>query len=143
MEQMVLKTIIIFLNLDGRNLLIGVVDDDLIIGIDLQSFNSRDKFNLHLTNLIFTQIGNGYLPYTSFNMVDFNGDSMVRVKCNRCVTPVFLGNGKIKIFYIPSEPSTVELTGMKLINYVNDNQSGDTRKTISVLKNLVDEDGAK
>lgn len=137
MEKAVLKTIVAFLNSDGGNLLIGVSDDGSICGIDLQSFDSKDKLNLHLTNLISAQIGNGYLPYISFNMVDFDDKSVVRVRCEMCPVPVFLKDGKIEIFYVRSGPSSVELTGMNLINYVNNRQIGDLMRARRILKNAV------
>lgn len=137
MEKAVLKTIVAFLNSDGGNLLIGVSDDGSICGIDLDSFDSKDKLNLHLTNLISSQIGNGYLPYISFNMVDFDDKSVVRVRCEMCPTPVFLKDGKIEIFYVRSGPSSVELTGMNLINYVNNRQIGDIIRARKILKNAV------
>lgn len=119
MEKAVLKTIVAFLNSDGGTLLVGVVDDGSIRGIDMESFENRDKLNLHLTNLISSTIGNRFLPYISFNLVDFDDErSVMKVKCDPCEEPVFLKDGKVEIFYVRSGPSSVELTGMNLIEYV-------------------------
>ena len=126
MEKAVLKTIVAFLNTDGGNLLIGVDDDGEVIGADLQSFENKDKMGLHLTNLISSKIGNSFLPYISFNLVDFDGKVVIRVKCDPCPMPVFYKDGKVEIFFVRSGPRTEELTGTTLLGYVK-NREGDKR----------------
>ncbi len=120
MEKAVLKTMVAFLNTDGGVLLIGVTDDGEIRGVDLDSFESLDKMNLHLTNMISSAIGNGNIPYIAFKAIGFeDGKYVVRVKCIPATKAVFLREGKTEQFYIRSGPSSVELTGMNLVNYVN------------------------
>ncbi len=120
MEKAVLKTMVAFLNTDGGDLLIGVSDDGGIIGADVQSFNgSKDKMGLHLSNLISSQIGEAFLPYISFFMVDFDDKTVIRVKCDACEKPVFLKEGKVETFFVRKGPQSDDLTGMSLINYVN------------------------
>lgn len=128
MEKAVLKTLVAFMNSDGGTLLIGVSDDGSVCGVDLDSFENKDKLNLHLTNLISSQIGNGFLPYISFDMVDFDEKTVVRVRCLTSPQPVFLKDGKVEIYYVRSGPSSVELTGMSLINYVNNRNEEMVRK---------------
>ncbi|MBQ8179319.1 MAG: ATP-binding protein [Candidatus Methanomethylophilaceae archaeon] len=118
MEKAVLKTIVAFLNSDGGTLMVGVSDDGAVCGIDLYSFDNRDKLNLHFTNMISSAIGNEFLPYISFRLVDFEEGSVLRVDCGRCRKPVFLREGKGELFYVRSGPSSVELTGANMINYV-------------------------
>ena len=126
MEKAVLKTIVAFLNTDGGNLLIGVDDDGEVIGADLHSFENKDKMGLHLTNLISSKIGNSFLPYISFNLVDFDDKIVIRVKCDPCPLPVFYKDGKTEIFFVRSGPRTEELTGTTLLGYVK-NREGDKR----------------
>lgn len=123
MEKAVLKTIVAFLNTDGGNLLIGVDDDGDIIGADVQSFENKDKMGLHLTNLIASKIGNSFLPFITFNLIDFDDKVVIRVKCDPCPMPVFYKDGKIEIFYVRSGPRTEELTGMTLISYIRNRES--------------------
>ena len=123
MEKAVLKTIVAFLNTDGGNLLIGVDDDGDIIGADIQSFENKDKMGLHLTNLIASKIGNSFLPFITFNLIDFDDKVVIRVKCDPCPIPVFYKDGKIEIFYVRSGPRTEELTGMTLISYIKNRES--------------------
>ena len=130
MEKAVLKTIVAFLNTDGGTLMVGVSDDATICGIDLESFDNKDKLNLHFTNMLSSSIGNEYLPYIKFHLIDFeDGKSVLRVTCYKSKKPVFLKEGKNEIFYVRSGPSSVELTGRNLINYVN-NRSKKSREAI-------------
>ncbi len=119
-EKAVLKTIVAFLNTDGGTLLIGVSDDGEICGTDLDSFESVDKMNLHMTNMIASAIGNGFIPYINFKSIEFeDGKYVIRVRCSPADKAVFLREGKNEQFYVRSGPSSVELTGMNLVNYVN------------------------
>ena len=123
MEKAVLKTIVAFLNSSGGDLLIGVSDDGGIIGADVAAFENKDKMNLHLSNLISSQIGSAFLPYIWFRMVDFDGRTVIRVNCKPCRKPVFLKDGKLEIFYIRKGPQSEELTGNSLISYVNNRRT--------------------
>lgn len=130
MEKAVLKTLVAFMNTDGGTLLIGVSDDGTIRGIDLDGFDNRDKLNLHFTNMISSSIGNEFLPYIHFNLVDFSEDvAVMRATCTRSKKPVFLKEGKSEQFYVRSGPSSVELTGMNMINYVR-NRSQKSREKV-------------
>ncbi len=135
MEKAVLKTIVAFLNSSGGNLLIGVADDGSILGADVDSFEgSKDKMGLHLSNLLSSQIGSQFLPYIDFTMTDYDGGegtsprTVIRVKCTPCPKAVFLKEGKVETFFVRKGPQTEELTGMTLINYVN-NRARDLRRS--------------
>lgn len=130
MEKAVLKTIVAFLNSSGGNLLIGVSDDGSICGADLESFDNKDKMGLHLTNLISSKIGNGFLPYITFNLIDFDDRVVIRVRCDPCPIPVFYKDGKIEIFYVRSGPRTEELTGTTLLGYVKNRENDKNLKKI-------------
>ena len=128
MEKAVLKTIVAFLNSNGGTLLIGVDDSGDICGVDLQNFESKDKMNLHFTNLVASQIGNEFLPYIKTTMVDFDDKTVIWVRCDPCPWPVFLKEGKTETFFVRTEASSVELTGMALIKYVNNRTKKGSRK---------------
>ena len=122
MEKAVLKTLTAFLNTEGGTLLIGVTDDGEILGIDEESFDNRDKMNLHMTNLISSQIGDEFLPYIRFKLIEFEDKAVMKVVCKRCDIPVFLKDGKIEQYYVRSGPSSVELTGSDMVKYVGRKQ---------------------
>ncbi len=131
MEKAVLKTIVAFLNSSGGDLLIGVADDGTVIGADVASFENKDKMNLHLSNLISSQIGSAFLPYIWFHMVDFDDRTVIRVSCRPCRKPVFLKDGKLELFYIRKGPQSEELTGNNLISYVNNRRTQRLKKNRS------------
>jgi hypothetical protein len=119
MEKAVLKTLVAFMNTDGGTLLIGVSDEGNIIGIDESSFENRDKLNLHMTHLIANQIGNEFLHFISFRLVDYKGKGVMRVVCNKSDVPVFLIDGKTETFFVRSGPSSIDLNGTELLNYAS------------------------
>ena len=142
MEKAVLKTITAFLNTDGGTLLVGVEDNGNIMGIDIERFENRDKLNLHVTNVIASQIGNEFIPFIKFEQIDYGKRDdgkdriVMRFDCTPTSTPAFLKNTKEKTetFFVRSGPSSVELTGNDLINYVmNRRKTG--KKLRSALTN--------
>jgi predicted HTH transcriptional regulator len=134
MEKAVLKTLVAFLNSDGGTLLVGVQDDGEILGVDIEGFDNCDKMNLHIINLISSQIGDEFLPFIRFREIDFgkkeNGaDRMVvRFDCRPTSTPAFFKEGKQEIYFVRSGPSSVELTGSDLIKYVDNRRKSVKRK---------------
>ena len=122
MEKAVLKTLTAFLNSEGGTLLIGVADDGEILGIDEHSFDNRDKLNLHMTNLISSQIGDEFLPYIRFKLVEFGEKAVMKVVCKRCGIPVFLKENKTEQYYVRSGPSSVELIGSDMVKYIGSKQ---------------------
>lgn len=134
MEKAVLKTLVAFLNGDGGTLLVGVQDDGEILGVDIEGFDNCDKMNLHIINLISSQIGDEFLPFIRFREIDFGkkesgADRMVvRFDCRPTSTPAFYKEGKQEIFFVRSGPSSVELTGSDLIKYVDNRRKAVGRK---------------
>ncbi|MDR2698629.1 MAG: putative DNA binding domain-containing protein [Candidatus Methanoplasma sp.] len=129
-ERSVLKTLVAFMNSRGGTLLIGVADDGAVVGIDESSFESRDKLNLHLTNIMAAHIGNEYLPYITFRLSDYQGKGVMRVVCRKSDTPVFLKEGREETFFVRSGPSSVELHGMDTLNYVENRFKKRRRKIV-------------
>ena len=134
MEKAVLKTLVAFLNGDGGTLLVGVSDDGEILGVDVDTFDSCDKMNLHIINLISSQIGDEFLPFIRFREIDFGKREdgvdklVVRFDCRPTSTPAFYKEGKQEIFFVRSGPSSVELTGSDLIKYVDHRRKAVGRK---------------
>ena len=134
MEKAILKTLVAFLNGDGGTLLVGVSDDGEILGVDVDTFDSCDKMNLHIINLISSQIGDEFLPFIRFREIDFGKREdgvdklVVRFDCRPTSTPAFYKEGKQEIFFVRSGPSSVELTGSDLIKYVDHRRKAVGRK---------------
>lgn len=122
MEKAVLKTLVAFLNTRGGTLFIGVADDGTILGVDLNSFDgSKDKFGLHLNNLITKQIGGEFLPFINYGFVDIDDKPIMRIDCKISDRPVFLDDGKEQLFFVRSGPSSIDLHGIELLYYANHN----------------------
>ena len=134
MEKAVLKTLVAFLNSDGGTLLVGVSDDGDVLGTDLDSFENCDKMNLHIINLISSQIGDEFLPFIRFKEIDFGKKEdgsdklVVRFDCKPTSTPAFFKEGKQEIYFVRSGPSSVELIGSELIKYVEHRRVSVKRK---------------
>ena len=118
MERAVLKTLVAFMNTNGGTLLIGVGDDGSIAGVDEESFENRDRMCLHLTHMISNQIGNQFLPFITFKIVPFGNVCIIRIVCTSVNKPVFLNDTNSDSYFVRSGPSSIELTGMNLLNYV-------------------------
>ena len=140
MEKAVLKTIVAFLNSNGGDLFIGVADDGTIIGADIESFDNADKMNLHISNLLSSQIGDEFIPFIRYRQINYGKREdgtdriVVRFSCEPTSTPVFLKDGKVEIFFVRSGPSSVELTGNDLIKYVDNRRKKMKKKYIAARK---------
>ncbi len=134
MEKAVLKSLVAFLNGDGGTLLVGVADDGSILGVDVEGFDNCDKMNLHIINLISSQIGDEFLPFIRFREINFGKKEsgadklVVRFDCRPTITPAFYREGKTETFFVRSGPSSVELTGSDLIKYIDNRRKSVKRK---------------
>lgn len=118
-EHAVTKTIVAYLNSDGGCLLVGVSDDGTILGIEADNFQNNDKFNQHFTNMFGRNIGNEFLPYIKAELVKVKEKFILKVDCNPGDKPVFLKEDGKEEFYIRSSAATIEISGSKLIDYIN------------------------
>ncbi|WP_407282606.1 ATP-binding protein [Methanolobus sp. WCC1] len=118
-EYAITKTIVAYLNSDGGSLLVGVSDDGSILGIEEDNFQNNDKFNLHFTNMFGRDIGNEFLPYINAELVNVQDKFVLRVDCSPSDNPVFLKEDATEIFYIRSSAATIEISGRKLLEYIN------------------------
>ena len=129
-ESEVLKTIAGFINSEGGVLLIGVKDDGTISGIDyeahkLYSGNTNkeklvylDGLLRHLGNKLKHSVGMEFYAYFSFNRIECNDLSIIKVKCRKQIK----GNGCFidNEFYVRKGASTEKLEGSALINYIQE-----------------------
>lgn len=119
-EHSILKTITAFLNSNGGTLFIGITNKGEILGIEKDNFQDVDKFLLHLTNIIKEKIGKKFLSLIEFNAIKINQNHIVQVECKKSKYPVFLKNAlNEEEFYIRTGPSSIELKGSELIDFIN------------------------
>lgn len=119
LEEVILKTVSAFSNSDGGKLLIGVSDDKKILGLrnDYNSLKggNRDKFELHLRNLLNKSFSKKYISTNvriNFPTVEDEEICLVEIKSGK--KPHFLevkdkNGNKRKKFYVRSGNSSREL----------------------------------
>src|SRR3989339_829101 len=78
-----------------------------------------DKFNLHLTNLIKDKIGKEFLPFINMKSFLIEGKTIVEIECKKSDKPIFLKDNKDEEFFIRAGPSSVQLNGRELVEYIS------------------------
>lgn len=130
LEEVIVKTIAAFANSQGGTLLIGVADDGEVLGLehDYQSLGGvdRDKFELHLRNLLNQQFGAGFV--TSRVLINFHeiGDKEVcQIEIAPAKEPVIVAlkdkNGQsVEKFFARSGNSSQEIPLSEMNSYIKD-----------------------
>ena len=125
-----MKTVAAFANSQGGTLLIGVGDDGEVIGLepDYHSLGGvdRDKFELHLRNLLNQQFGTGFV--TSKVVVKFHEveeKEVCQIETEAAKEPVILivkdKNGQLtEKFYARSGNSSQEIPLSEMNAYIKE-----------------------
>lgn len=96
LELVVMKTICAFLNAEGGTLLIGLTDDNGVIGIDddypLIKGNDRDGYQNFIISKVSNCVGNYYLQYVSVSFHNLLGKDLCQVDVNPSDKPAYLSN---------------------------------------------------
>jgi predicted HTH transcriptional regulator len=119
----VLKTVAAFLNTEGGDLLIGVADDGLVVGIEHDQIESHDKFMLHLAQVVRNGLGDRSGTCIDPKIQVVQGKSVCVVTCQRSPEPVFLKWKGIEAspegdFFVRSGPGTVRLPADSAKEYI-------------------------
>jgi predicted HTH transcriptional regulator len=130
LEEIILKTVAAFANSQGGTLLIGVDDDGRVLGLD-HDYHSlgdvdRDKFELHLRNLLNQQFGTGIITskiHIMFHQVE--DKEVCQIDVAPVKEPLILKlkdkNGQsIEKFYARSGNSSQEIPLSELNSYVKE-----------------------
>ena len=118
-EYGILRTLAGFLNTNGGILVTGVSDDGRPVGIEVDSFASEDKMSLHLTNIVNSQLGPNAMTLLHTSFDDFEDSRVLVVNCQRSPTEVYVRDNNMQRFYVRTGPSTTELTGSDMVEYIN------------------------
>ena len=119
MQRAVVKTIAGFLNTRGGTLIVGVRDDGVPIGIDVDGFASEDKMNLHLTELVNNKIGKDAWSSLSTWFDEHQGFRVLVVQCEKSAAPVYVKEGET--FYIRTGNATNALSVREGHEYISAN----------------------
>ncbi len=99
-----MKTVCAFLNSDGGDLLIGVNDCNLVVGLkhDYMTFtkNNRDAFENYFVNQISQKIGNIHLKFITVTFPKLFGKEICRVNVEPSQEPAFLFHKGRQYFYV-------------------------------------------
>jgi restriction endonuclease S subunit len=110
-----LKNIVAFLNTDGGTLLIGVKDNGIITGIEVDYYKNDDKYRLNFKNQVKERIGEDCYPFLNWEINKVKNKKILRVDCKPANTPFFLDE---KEFFVRTNPSADKLEGRKLNQYL-------------------------
>jgi Putative DNA-binding domain len=120
-ENAVLKTIVAFCNTSGGELLIGVADDQTIVGVDHDGFANDDRFQLHLRSLLVERVVPTVADLVEFTMVAIDGKRICHVTCKQSKTQEVWHRPDKNVpekFYVRVGPSSTELAGREVVAYV-------------------------
>ncbi|MGH7844350.1 MAG: RNA-binding domain-containing protein [Candidatus Binatia bacterium] len=130
LEEVVIKAIAAFANSQGGTLLIGVADDGDVIGLepDYQSLGDvdRDKFELHLRNLLNQQFGTGFVTTkVVINFHEVGEKEVCQVETSTAREPVIVTvkdkNGQsVEKFYARSGNSSQEIPLSEMNAYIKE-----------------------
>jgi hypothetical protein len=130
LEEVILKTVAAFANSQGGTLLIGVADDGEVLGLewDYHSLGGgdRDKFELHLRNLLNQQFGAGFV--TSKVAIKFHtieDKEVCQIETSTAKEPIILKvkdrNGhSVEKFYARSGNSSQEIPLSEMNAYIKE-----------------------
>lgn len=123
LEKPVLKTICGFLNYRGGILLIGVKDDGTVFGLnkDLSKFGNKDKYQLHLSNIITACIGNNFMPFIDIEFNEIDGKDVCKVKVEKSTKPAYYKKGNKEHFFVRLGNFTKELQLSEANEYIKEN----------------------
>ena len=117
----VLKTIGGFCNTGGGDLLIGVSDDNKIIGIEVDEFDNQDKFLLTLTQNIESKTTPDVMNLPDVIDITFyktENKTICRVNVNPTPENIYVKHKNDNIFYKRKGPKTVPLRDRDLVKYI-------------------------
>jgi len=124
-EAVVIKTVAGFLNQRGGTLLVGVADDKTIPGLDrdYQSLTrpgqgNRDRFQLHLGNLLQNLGRDVSNLYVRFGIVPVGGRDVCVVQVKPAASPVYVSETNSEILYVRAGASTPTLNPKEAVEYV-------------------------
>jgi len=113
-----LKTVAAFLNTDGGNLVVGVNDKGIPLGIQVDGFENEDKYLLHVNNRLQEHIGAEHAANVRFGLFPAGGLKVLLLECSPASKPVFLVDAGQEFFYVRAGPGTRKLTMTEMLSYV-------------------------
>jgi hypothetical protein len=122
LEKVIVKTIAGFMNSEGGQLVIGVEDDGNVLGLQ-NDYNSlgnadRDKFELHLNQLLMSKIGKEFVQFTRITFENLEGKDVCLVTVRPSSKPAYLKYGDREEFYARTGNATNVFTVSEATEYI-------------------------
>ncbi len=121
-EKAWLKSVVAYLNTDGGNLIIGVDDEGVILGLEADKFQNEDKLILHFDNLIKQHIGLEFSQFIHPEIYSMGELRILLVGVDRCPDASFFIQGDAEEFYIRIGASSRQLSASKIMDYMRERQ---------------------
>lgn len=123
LENVIAKTIVGFMNVEGGKLIIGVDDDGVILGLkkdyNTLKHKNRDGYEREVFRIISTYIGHEacFGNHVSFYRID--GKDICLVDVESSPNPVYVTDGKETTFYVRTGNATYPLSVKQTVSYLN------------------------
>jgi Putative DNA-binding domain len=128
-EGIAVKNVAAFLNSGaGGTLLIGIADDKHVVGLDgdYKSLGkneshdkNRDRFQVHLGNLLSQKIGRDLTSLcVRYTIIDHVDKDVCVIYVGPSPRPVYISEGDVKTFYVRQGASTAALDVEKAVAYI-------------------------
>ncbi len=122
LRDVVLKTLVAFMNTEGGTLLIGVEDSGQVYGLERDLAivkGSKDKFLQLMNTVVADRIGAEYTPYVSTRLDEIDGQLICVVDTSKASQPAFLTGPNDRDFYIRNGNTTIRLDAEKTLEYIH------------------------
>lgn len=122
-EQIVVKTVAGFLNVEsGGTLLLGVDDDGNILGLEndyktMGKKPNRDGYENWLTTMLLGEFGKDASPFMGITFHDIDGKEVCQLVFKPSPRPIFVKDGNSEHLYIRTGNSTRLLTSREAVEY--------------------------
>lgn len=117
-ENSCLKTVAAFLNSDSGVLLVGVDDDEHVLGLEHDRFTTEDKLLQHWNNLLKAHLGVEFMSLVRSQINGLGGRRILLVQCLRSSTPVFFRRDNDEVFYVRTGNGTSQLKPSEVLAYL-------------------------
>ena len=111
LEYVVAKTISAFLNTEGGTLIIGVDDDDNILGLekDIQTLTKQniDGFELHLRQIVKKYLGDYFEKYLKVTFPKVDDKEICLIQISKSGKPVFITSEGNESFFVRNGNSSI------------------------------------
>lgn len=123
LERVIVKTLAGFMNHQGGTLVVGVTDEGSVVGVepDIASLTKKptqDGLALHITEILSKYLGSSVAPMVDMSFASIDGKTVVVLRAERALAPVFVDNDSTPEFYVRSGSSTRQLNVKEVTDYV-------------------------